>query len=93
MTRPLERTPLVPKLRGATLADIAAWARDGEKFQINEFIKLHEFLNADKQLNKYLTSGRPVLSADERGTLIYVTDAAAGSKFQGWDGAAWVSLG
>lgn len=28
-----------------------------------------------------------------KGLIIFVTDAAAGSKFQGWDGTSWVSLG
>lgn len=27
------------------------------------------------------------------GQIVFVSDAGAGSKYQGWDGSAWVSLG
>lgn len=27
------------------------------------------------------------------GQVVFVSDAGAGSKYQGWDGSAWVSLG
>jgi len=39
----------------------------------------------------YTTATRPGTVA--AGTIIFVSDAAGGSKFQGWDGASWVSLG
>jgi len=39
----------------------------------------------------YTTATRPGTRA--AGTIIFVSDASAGSKFQGWDGASWVSLG
>lgn len=32
-------------------------------------------------------------AADNPGAIIYVSDGAAGSKFQGSDGSSWVSLG
>lgn len=41
---------------------------------------------------RYLTAKRPA-AADKEGLIIYVPDAAAGSKYQGSDGASWVSLG
>ena len=28
-----------------------------------------------------------------QGSVIYVSDGAAGANFQGWDGAGWVPLG
>ena len=40
----------------------------------------------------YTTAGRPAASSMPRG-LIFVSDAAAGSKFQGSDGTNWVALG
>lgn len=43
-------------------------------------------------LPSYTTAGRPAASSVPR-SLIFVSDAAAGSKFQGSDGAAWVALG
>lgn len=39
----------------------------------------------------YKTATRP--ATVNEGTIIFVSDAAAGSKFQGWDGSSWVSLG
>jgi len=38
----------------------------------------------------YTLATRPV---GRTGAIIFVSDAAAGSKFQGWDGSAWVPLG
>lgn len=40
----------------------------------------------------YTTATRPA-AASHTGSIIYVSDGAAGSKFQGSDGSAWVSLG
>lgn len=41
---------------------------------------------------EYTTATRPTAS-DWEGGMIYVSDGAAGSKFQGSDGTSWVSLG
>ncbi len=48
----------------------------------------------DRQVipRSFTTATRPA-AASSTGAVIYVTDAAAGSKFQGSDGASWVSLG
>lgn len=43
-------------------------------------------------LAHYDTADRPD-AADWEGHVIYVPDAAGGSKFQGSDGTTWVSLG
>lgn len=43
-------------------------------------------------LPTYTTAGRPAASSMPRG-LIFVSDAAAGSQFQGSDGTSWVALG
>jgi hypothetical protein len=40
----------------------------------------------------YLVADRPAPST-RTGLIIFVPDAAAGSKFQGSDGTSWVSLG
>lgn len=45
------------------------------------------------RLPTYTTTTRPAASAKNAGMAIYVSDAAAGSKFQGSDGSSWVSLG
>ena len=49
-------------------------------------------LAARNRIATYLTATRPTVSAP---TVIYVSDAAAGSRFQGWDvtAGAWVPLG
>ena len=43
------------------------------------------------QTGTYTVITRPSLPA--AGEIIFVSDAAPGSKFQGWDGSGWVSLG
>jgi len=40
----------------------------------------------------YTVATRPDVTLNEGG-IIYVSDGAAGAKFQGSDGAAWVNLG
>lgn len=51
-----------------------------------------EAMTAPLLLATYTTATRPAAGAWAGGT-IYVSDAAAGSKFQGSDGTSWVSLG
>lgn len=51
-----------------------------------------EAMRAPLVLRAYTTATRPTAS-DWAGGAIYVSDGAAGSKFQGSDGSAWVSLG
>lgn len=41
----------------------------------------------------YTVATQPAATAVAPGTIVFVSDAAAGSKFQGSTGAAWVSLG
>src|SRR5262245_18978059 len=43
-------------------------------------------------LATYTVATRPA-AASWPGSIIYVSDGAAGAKFQGSDGAAWVNLG
>jgi hypothetical protein len=45
------------------------------------------------RLPTYTTATRPAATTANAGMPIYVSDAAAGSKYQGSDGSAWVSLG
>lgn len=51
-----------------------------------------ETLTAPLPLKSYTTAERPSASEHE-GAIIYVSDASAGSNFQGSDGSSWVSLG
>lgn len=51
-----------------------------------------EAMTGPLELSSYLTAARPT-AADYEGAIIYVSDGAAGSKFQGSDGTSWVSLG
>jgi hypothetical protein len=48
---------------------------------------------ASLRLPTYTTATRPAATTANAGMPIYVSDAAAGSKFQGSNGTAWVSLG
>lgn len=50
-------------------------------------------IRPQQQIPRFLVATRPAASAANEGLLIYVKDAAAGSKFQGSDGSSWVSLG
>lgn len=43
-------------------------------------------------LATYTTATRPA-AVSNKGAIIFVSDGAAGSKFQGSDGTTWVSLG
>lgn len=50
-------------------------------------------VNGMFRIGSYTTATRPVASSVGAGTLIYVSDGAAGAKFQGSDGTNWVNLG
>lgn len=41
----------------------------------------------------YTLATQPAVTAVAAGTVVFVSDAAAGAKFQGSTGAAWVNLG
>lgn len=49
--------------------------------------------NVPPQLPTFTTAGRPNAATMGAGAMIYVSDAAAGSKLQYSDGAAWVAAG
>ena len=51
-----------------------------------------EGMDAPIVLKSYLSANRPTASS-WTGGVIFVSDAAGGSKFQGSDGTSWVSLG
>ncbi len=48
---------------------------------------------APPTLPTYTTSSRPAAASVPAGSLIFVSDGAAGQKFQGSTGSAWVNLG
>lgn len=41
----------------------------------------------------YTIATLPGASTVSAGTIVFCSDASSGSKFQGWDGSAWVPLG
>lgn len=49
-------------------------------------------MQAPFQLKTYTTAELPA-AADWPASIVFVSDAAAGQKFQGSDGSAWVPLG
>jgi hypothetical protein len=51
-----------------------------------------EAMTQPAKLAPFTTATRPA-AASWAGALIYVSDGAAGAKFQGSDGTAWVNLG
>jgi hypothetical protein len=51
-----------------------------------------ETFTAPMRLGTYTVATRPA-AATWPGAIIYVSDAAAGARFQGSDGTAWVNLG
>lgn len=50
-------------------------------------------LENSSPVRSYTTSTRPASTNLTAGVIIFVSDAAAGSQFQGWNGVSWVSLG
>lgn len=56
------------------------------------FSELFEFSRQPVTPPEYLTADIPP-AANYPGGVIYVSDAAAGSNFQGSNGTAWVDLG
>ena len=52
----------------------------------------NEAMEGPLPLRSYTTAGLPA-AASHTGAIVYVSDAAPGSKFQGSDGTAWVALG
>ena len=63
-------------------------------FRLNRVLPLDgtEAMTAPLVLMTYTTATRPTAASWTGGT-IYVSDGAAGQKFQGSDGTAWVFLG
>jgi hypothetical protein len=51
-----------------------------------------ETMTQPLRVASFTTAGRPA-AASWPGGIIFVSDAAAGAKFQGSDGTAWVPLG
>jgi hypothetical protein len=60
---------------------------------IDEKKKLREVIAAinGPMADTYTVATRPTGVAP--GTVIFVSDAAAGANFQGWSGSAWINLG
>lgn len=51
-----------------------------------------EPMTAPLELETFTTATRPAV-ADNEGAIIYVSDGAAGFRFQGSDGVTWLGLG
>ncbi|MBA3585381.1 MAG: hypothetical protein H0W36_12805 [Gemmatimonadetes bacterium] len=75
----------LPDLR---VLDLAGIQRNFEALQRD----LNTLRNRHVVPRSFTTATRPA-AASSTGTVIYVTDGAPGSRFQGSDGATWVSLG
>lgn len=62
---------------------------------IQDLKKRIQALENTQSFGTYTTASRPPSANVAGGTIIYVSDATSGSRFQGWDSTAgaWVSLG
>jgi hypothetical protein len=59
--------------------------------KLSSRVRTLEIQNAG--LPVFTTATKPGATTVQAGTMIFVSDAGAGSKFQGSDGSSWVSLG
>lgn len=96
--------PILPRPPVARDPLIRAWATDITRivhdilarisFRVNRMLGVDgkERMTGPLRLRSYTTATRPTAS-DHTGGMIFVSDAAGGSKFQGSDGSSWVSLG
>jgi hypothetical protein len=50
-------------------------------------------LSGELKPQTYTVATLPAASAANASSIVYVSDGAAGTKFRGSDGAAWVNLG
>lgn len=99
--RPVEPALLPTRVdRGPHESDILALLQALRKHLIQVAQRLNgtlpkdgsEAMTGPLRLATYLTASRPA-AASYPGAIIYVSDAGAGSKFQGSDGSVWVYLG
>jgi len=51
-----------------------------------------QVISGDLRVNNYVTANKPA-AADAPYAIIFVSDGAAGAKFQGSDGTNWLPLG
>ena len=96
--------PILPRPPAARDAIVLTWASDFTRvvhdtlakisFRVNRMLGVDgkERMTAPLRLRSYTVATRPT-AADHTGGLIFVSDGAAGSKFQGSDGTSWLSLG
>lgn len=80
------REPGVATYLFRVLRDIAARANDSLQLDGSNGMR------QPARFAEYTVVTRPT-AADWEGGVIYVSDGAAGAKFQGSDGANWVNLG
>lgn len=101
---PVSEQPLLPTANPASISGILVYIGSLAKqlrsifsqhgFRINRLLPKDgsEAMTGPLELAPYATAAIPA-AADHEGTIIYVSDASAGSKFQGSDGTNWVNLG
>lgn len=101
---PVSERPALSPPFGRDAPAIARWASSVTSIIVNVFqqfgYRLNRTLPKDGteamtgplELETYTTATKPSAS-DYEASIIYVSDASAGSKFQGSDGSSWVSLG
>lgn len=104
MPRLIEENPNLPQITQDTMPAVRYWASVlvRELLRINQSIayRLNRSISQDGEvamdaplgLKSYEAADLPD-AADWEGHVVYVSDAAPGSKFKGSDGTAWVDLG
>lgn len=93
----IESKPGLPNVP-ADASPLAAWAKllvtRATKLFVDVALRANGAYPKDgsEGLSAYTVATRPP-AASAPGAIIYVSDGAAGAKFQGSDGSAWVNLG
>lgn len=96
--------PQIARPGGIHLNALARWATDLVRsiqgplaefgFRLNRVLARDgsESMDGPLPLKEYTVATRPAASAHPR-AIIFVSDAAAGQKYQGSDGSSWLPLG
>ncbi len=104
MVNKVADVPILPRPPAANDPIVRVWSSEITRivhglianisFRLNRVLSVDgaERMTAPLRLRSYTTATRPT-AADHTGGLIFVSDGAADSKFQGSDGTSWLSLG
>lgn len=83
---------LPPGLPAPGVGSWTAWASAMIRSLTQVFGGIMQDLSQQPKCPEFLTADIPA-AGDWKGRIIFVSDAAAGARFQGSTGAAWVNLG